>query len=346
MQRALVAYQLELQKESVRWKGQLREEELDLNSLSESAWRTYFRFTKVEVYQLVAALQLPSPIQGRNKIIQDPIVGLCMLLNRLAYPNRLADQAMKFGWRVERVSEITNVLLDFIVQRWKHLLDFDSQRLTPQKLSQYAHAIHQKNECPLSTCWGFVDGTIRGIARPVRRQRTCYNGWKRKHCLKYHAIVTPDGLVAHLYGPVEGRRNDAHLWSESGIQQYLEQYSFTPTGEPLQVYGDPAYGVNRHLLSPYQGATLTAEQQEFNRKMSGVRIVVEWVFKDIGQQLFGFLSFTPNQRHLQQRVGPQFIVSTLLYNAHVCVHGSQITKFFETGGNGVAPPTLSEYFHN
>jgi len=33
--------------------------------------------------------------------------------------------------------------------------------------------------------------------------------------LKYH--VTPDGLVGDLYGPVEGHRNDAHLWSESGI---------------------------------------------------------------------------------------------------------------------------------
>ena len=198
-----------------------------------------------------------------------------MLLNRLAYPNRYADQALKFGWRPERISEITNHLLDYIVQKWKHLLEFDTHRLTREELLEYAQAIHRKNDCPLTTCWGFIDGTIRGIARPVRFQCTCYNGWKRKHCLKYHAVVTPDGLVSHLFGPVEGRRNDAHLWNESELQRSLDEHSFAPDGTPLQIYGDPAYGVTRHLLSPFQGASLTPEQQNFNRRRSAVRSVVE-----------------------------------------------------------------------
>ncbi|KAG0644790.1 hypothetical protein HOY80DRAFT_878037, partial [Tuber brumale] len=49
-----------------------------------------------------------------------------------------------------------------------------------------------------------------------RRQRTCYNGWKCKHCEKYHAIGTPDGLISHLFTPVDGRRNDAFLGREFG----------------------------------------------------------------------------------------------------------------------------------
>ncbi|RPB26412.1 hypothetical protein L211DRAFT_856210 [Terfezia boudieri ATCC MYA-4762] len=167
-----------------------------------------------------------------------------MLLNRLAYPNRYADQALKFGWRPEWISEITNHLLDYIVQKWKYLLEFDTHRLTREKLLEYAQVIHRKNDCPFTTCWGFIDdGTNRGIARPVQFQRTCYNGWKREHCLKYHAVVTPDELVSHLFGPVEGRGNNAHLWSESGLQHYLEEHSFVPDGTALQIYGDPAYGV-------------------------------------------------------------------------------------------------------
>ncbi|RPB27956.1 hypothetical protein L211DRAFT_772066, partial [Terfezia boudieri ATCC MYA-4762] len=239
-------------------KGQLREEgHLNLDELSNEAWRTYFRFTQQEVERLVVVLQIPHPIKGRNRILQDARTGLCMLLARLAYPNRLSDLALKFGWRVERVSEITNTLLDFMVYKWKFLLDFNHHFFTPERLSAYAKAIHDKNQCPLSTCWGFIDGTIRQIARLLHYQRTCYNGWKRKHCLKYHAVVAPDGLIAHLFGPVEGRRNDAHLWQESGIQRYLEQYSHTTNDIPLQIYGDPAYGISRHLLSPYQGASLT-----------------------------------------------------------------------------------------
>jgi len=57
----------------------------------------------------------------------------------------------------------------FLTRRWKFVLDFDETQVTPEKLEAYALSIHIKNNCPLKTCWGFVDGTIQGIARPVRR---------------------------------------------------------------------------------------------------------------------------------------------------------------------------------
>ena len=34
---------------------------------------------------------------------------------------------------------------------------------------------------------------------------------KRVYALKYQSIVTPDGLIAHLYGPIEGRREDSGI---------------------------------------------------------------------------------------------------------------------------------------
>ena len=36
------------------------------------------------------------------------------------------------------------------------------------------------------------------------------------------------------------------------------------------LYGDPAYGVSNHLVSPYKGAVVTEEQAAFNRSMSPV----------------------------------------------------------------------------
>ena len=279
-----------------------------------------------------------------------------MLLGRLAYPNRLSDLALKFGWPVERVSRIGAAVQEIIHLRWKHLLIWDAVRLTPEKLSQYAHTIERKG-APIATVWGFIDGTIRAIARPTRRQRTCYNGWKRKHCLKYHAIVTPDGLISHLFGPVDGRRNDAFLWRESGLLPILQQHARSPNGAPLQIYGDPAYSINTFLLSPYQGAHITAEQQQWNRSMSRLRIVAEWAFKEM-ITTFGFLDYAKNQKHLLQPVGVQFRVAALLHNAHVCLHHPQITQYFlipnEHEGNEeefleqdlLEPPTLMEYFHD
>ena len=104
----------------------------------------------------------------------------------------------------------------WIYERWKHLLYFDEKCLTPQKLEQYAAAIRQR-DAPIQNCWEFIDGTLRKIARPIYQQEAVYNGWKRYHCLKYQAIVTPNGLISHLYGPVPGIQHDSLLWQESGM---------------------------------------------------------------------------------------------------------------------------------
>ena len=98
-----------------------------------------------------------------------------MLLARLAYPNRLCDLALKFGWSVERVSHINTTTQTIIHDRWEHLLCWDAERLTPERLVKYAQAIQQKG-APIGSVWGFIDGTIWGIARPTYHQRTCYNG--------------------------------------------------------------------------------------------------------------------------------------------------------------------------
>ena len=199
---------------------------------------------------------------------------------------------------------------------------------------------------------------IPAIARPTQRQRACYNDWKWKHCLKYHAIGTPDGLISHLFGPVDGRRKDAFLWKESNLPAILQHYAHTLDGTPLQVYGDPAYSISSFLLSPYQGAQITQDQQLWNQAISRLRIIVEWAFKEM-VTMFGFLDYVKNQKHLLQPVGVQFRVAALLHNAHVCLHHPQITQYFEILHNvGVSEragemieelllesPSLLEYFH-
>jgi len=55
------------------------------------------RFKKSEVEELVQALQLLERVSANNLIVEDSRTALCMLLARLAYPNRLSDMAMKFG---------------------------------------------------------------------------------------------------------------------------------------------------------------------------------------------------------------------------------------------------------
>lgn len=94
--------------------------------------------------------------------------------------------------------------------------------------------------------------------------------------------MAPNGLIAHLYGPLEGKRHDAFMLGVSGLLPQLERIT-KPDGEPYVVYGDPAYGISRHIIAPFRGAHLTPLQQQFNSDMSKVRASVEWGFGKISQ---------------------------------------------------------------
>ena len=122
----------------------------------------------------------------------------------------------------------------------------------------------------MANCWGFIDGTVRPVSRPGKNKRVLYNGHKRVHAVKFQSIAAPNGLIANLYGPVEGKRHDSAMLAMSGILNQMQQYSVNLEGEILCVYGDPAYPLRPHLQAPYKGAGLTPDQLSWNKSMSSV----------------------------------------------------------------------------
>lgn len=200
--------------------------------------------------RLVVVLQLPDKIKADNGIVEDRVVVMCMLLACLAYPDRLSDLWFKYGWSPERVSWISATVQLMIHTHWHHLLQFDTVHLTLENLEQYARAVFSKGG-PLDSVWGFINGNVHTIARPVRHQRAVYNGWKRKYCLKYHPIATPDELISHLFVRINCRRNDNYLLNESGLLNDLKRHANNTDCIPLQLYGDIGFSVNRYLLLSY-----------------------------------------------------------------------------------------------
>ena len=57
-----------------------------------------------------------------------------------------------------------------------------------------------------------------------------YNGHKRKDGLKYQLPTTPNGIIANLFGPVEGRRHDSSMLVMSGRMPVFENFSIGTNG--------------------------------------------------------------------------------------------------------------------
>lgn len=205
-------------------------------------------------------------------------------------------------------------------------------------LREFAAAVHATGAA-LPNCVAFIDGTVRAVARPSRHQRQVYNGHKRKHSIKYQALSTPDGIIVHLHGPHEGKTHDATMLNRSGLREILSEIARDGDTNYV-IYGDPAYGLAEHIVTPYRGAVVTPEQEAFNASMSQARVSVEWAFgKVVG--LFAFLDFAKNLKLHLQPVGKYYAVAVLLTNCHTCLYGSQTASFFQ-----VTPPDISTYLNH
>ena len=80
-----------------------------------------------------------------------------------------------FGQPVSELSIISNEVIDWIYTEHGHrVTQWNHRILDPTLLSTYVNEIFVKGAA-LDNCFGFIDGTVRPICRPVVNQRTVYN---------------------------------------------------------------------------------------------------------------------------------------------------------------------------
>ena len=310
----------------------------DLREWDEARCQTELRFSMGDLVELKNVLHLPDKIITEQRTICSAMEGLCILLKRLAFPCRYTDMVPSFGRNPTEICLIFNTVLDYVYLHHHHRLKSWIQNvLQPAMLQLYAAQIHAKG-APLQNCFGFVDGTLLRITRPTVNQRLVYNGHKRVHGIKFQSISLPNGIIANLTGPFEGQRHDSTMLHQSGVLRELQQIAWN-NGQPLCIYGDPAYPLSLHIQTPYNRArNLTQHQQNYNKAMSEVRVSVEWLFGDI-KNYFKFIDFKKLLKIGCSSVGKFYLVSGLMQNAHTCLYGNMVSSYFE-----LESPTLNEYF--
>ncbi|KAI9236008.1 MAG: hypothetical protein BYD32DRAFT_370263, partial [Podila humilis] len=146
-----------------------------------------FRFSRDEIHWLGPHLHLPEVIVHRRSGSISRFKCLCLVLYRLAWPNRFTEAMPLFRSPASKLSIFFNLVIIMIHRHWKHLLLWDHVRLTPQFLTRCTEAVQAKG-CLLREAFGFLDGTAMRICRPMRDQEEFYSGHKKYHCLKFQAI--------------------------------------------------------------------------------------------------------------------------------------------------------------
>ncbi|OQV19786.1 hypothetical protein BV898_06059 [Hypsibius exemplaris] len=112
-------------------------------------------------------------------------------------------------------------MLSLVYSEHHHLLiGIRNGTVDQEDLRSFAEAIRAKG-APLPNCVGFIDGTMLGTCRPIKHQKVAYSGHKRHHGIRFQAVMYPNGMIGHLYGPIEGRRHDAGILRESGLLDVL-----------------------------------------------------------------------------------------------------------------------------
>ncbi|KAF4132558.1 DDE superfamily endonuclease [Phytophthora infestans] len=302
-----------------------------VTTLSDEDCRQQFRFDVAGFIRLTELFALPEFVITGSRDKAHATEAVCILLHRLSYPKRHYDMIHRFGRSTSALCRI--------------FMHVDTRILsTAMKQCGRAHPCICRCRAPHRVAYeerfAFIDGTKNRICRPSSRpgrgenlQKQVYSGHKRTHCLNYQAVVAPDGLTLHFWGPIEGRRHDSTLLRESKFIEFMESEPPYSMGN-----GDPAYGIRKFLVSGFRKTAPTDAEQRFNKLMSSVREAVEWQFGSM-KSLWAFIDFNKSLRLRLSPIGKYVLVSMLLTNCHCCYNGgNQISASF-----GLAPPSLDAY---
>ena len=310
------------------------------NALDNTECINLFRFAKVDLVLLKRCLRLPELIRLENRCQMDGMLAFCITLRRLVYPARWVDLEYTFHLPVSTLSRAFHIMMMHLYVLVHDRMRWDSTWLTPDKLEEYAAANYEAGGCsnyndgsPCNDIWGWLDGTLRECARPVRSQRQAYSGMKHKHGYKWQAIMAPDGLFAHFYGPFSAKRHDMRMVE---ICELLVQHAHGHEARQLVVYADKGYTPCAGINCMYR-RMLGVNVPDNQAALSAQRVCVEWGFGHI-LGLWNYMDGRTRLKSLQQPICIWYEVAAFLTNCHVCVHGSLVTSHFHC-----ALPLLEDY---
>jgi len=171
-------------------------------------------------------------------------VKTCLLIHfcRMHRPERIANDTEKvFGMRKSHMSACMQTFsAGLFLLSHQCLVD---PRIWHWRMPHHAERVSAK--CGrLMNIWGFIDGTVQRMCKPICSQNLVHTKCKKCHGLKFQSIVVPDGHIACLCGPFVAKRHDARMLRESGLMDILRGLM------PADGSNGPVHAVHGDLAHP------------------------------------------------------------------------------------------------
>ncbi|ETN15358.1 hypothetical protein PPTG_06634 [Phytophthora nicotianae INRA-310] len=139
---------------------------LNSNALSNNHCIERFRFDKLQIVDLVTRFLIEG-IRTRERTAATGVEGFCIVLYKLAVPIRWVDLDDFFGRDSSGLSNIFLHMLAILDDKFSRLLHF-KHKYGAENLQAYVDAVFDAGG-DLQNVWAFIDGTVRGIRRPLPR---------------------------------------------------------------------------------------------------------------------------------------------------------------------------------
>ena len=200
------------------------------------------RWRKQGLLDLFALSRLDALVTLNNGHVLSGELVLVIGMFAWTYPRCQQDIAKLFRESGQPIiSRIVSYFICHMLHHFVHLIQSDER----EALSMWTPAVDYFVECVqgkggeygvrFDRVGMFLDGTFNHTCRPEQReehdaqgrdtQRAVYSGYYGGWGLKYLHCVFPNGIIGQLWGPVDGRRHDAHLFAISGINDKLARLS-------------------------------------------------------------------------------------------------------------------------
>ncbi len=128
----------------------------ELDNLDNLECKNLFRFNKDHLPLLCSELCLDEEYLSSTHLKWTSLEGLCVMLHRLAYPNRLSDLVPIFGRSKSKCLIIFNTMLNDLIVHHHHRVTTVSQPWLNHL--QMAQVIRTKGAV-IDNVWAFIDGT-------------------------------------------------------------------------------------------------------------------------------------------------------------------------------------------